>query len=74
MSRIFPKFWSEISDLRSPKDHKLTLKFEASSIGPSKTVFDKKTGSVLYFLSAKAQLPAGERSMRGMMGMSRSSS
>jgi len=42
MSWIFPKFWSEISDLGSPKDHKLTLKFNASPNDPTKIVFVRK--------------------------------
>jgi len=48
MSRIFPKFlkfWTEISDLKTPKDHKLTLKFLATFKDPAKTVIDKKTDS-----------------------------
>jgi len=42
MSRIFWKFWSEISDLGSPKDQKMTLKFLITSKDPAKTVFVRK--------------------------------
>jgi len=42
MSWISPKFWSEISVLGSPKDHKLTLKFLAFFNDPAKTVFVSK--------------------------------
>jgi len=39
------KVWPKISDLGSPKDHKSTLKFKASSNDLAKTVFVQKTDS-----------------------------
>jgi len=47
----FWEFWSEISDLESPKDHKLTLKFKSSFKDPAKTVFAQKNRlNTKYFL------------------------
>jgi len=49
---IYPNF--DLIDLWPPKNHKLTLKFSATSKNPAKTVFVKKNRLKSYFLAAVA--------------------